>query len=331
MARSNRLRGALVAAIVTAGMLASLGVASPARADESVTYLLPAPPFLPAFGPWMVAMQRGYYKAAGLDVHFQIAQGGVDVAKQVGVGNAVIGGGIGDTPIIVRANGIPVKAVAILGGKGLAFIVVPKDSTIKGPAGLKGKTMTVMSYQDTTYYALLGALSTVGLNKSDVNIQAAGPANTWKLFLAGKVSAMAGVPDWIGNVEAAGMKVRFMSVNNYFPSMAQSILASDEVIKTKPALIRKLVQATLHGMKDIMANPKAAAVDYVKAVPQNKGREAQMAKVFALYDKYVYPGQKVVGMVDPKRMAEVQNFYLKEGFIQKATPVHDLYTNEFVK
>ena len=48
----------------------------------------------------MLAQQRGYYAKEGLDVKFQVGKGGVDVAVQVGAGNAVVGGGIGDTPII---------------------------------------------------------------------------------------------------------------------------------------------------------------------------------------------------------------------------------------
>src|SRR6266850_750523 len=96
-----------------------LGSAPTAVAAEKVTYLLPAPITLPAFGPWVVAQQRGYYAAEGLEVDFQTANGGADVAKQVGVGNAVIGGATGDTSIIVRGNGVPVKSVALLGGGGL--------------------------------------------------------------------------------------------------------------------------------------------------------------------------------------------------------------------
>ena len=69
---------------------------------QEITYLLPAPGTLPAFGPWMIAQAKGYYKAEGLDVKFVSARGGVDVAKQVGAGNAVIGGAIGDTPIIIH-------------------------------------------------------------------------------------------------------------------------------------------------------------------------------------------------------------------------------------
>ena len=74
-----------------------LALTSGAGAAEKITYLLPAPAFLPAFGPWMLAKARGYYADEGLDVTFQTAKGGVDVAKQVGAGNAPIGGGIGDT------------------------------------------------------------------------------------------------------------------------------------------------------------------------------------------------------------------------------------------
>ncbi len=331
MTRSPTFRTRLISAATATAALAALLAAPPAMANEKVTYLLPAPAFLPAFGPWVVAKARGYYAADGLDVTFQAARGGVDVAKQVGVGNAVIGGGIGDTPIIVRANGIPVKAVALLGGRGLTLIVTHASSAIMGPADLKGKTVTVMAYQDTTYYALLGALAQVGLKRSDLSIEAAGPANVWKLFLAGKSQAMAAVPDWIGDVEAAGAKVRVIPVENYFQSMAQAILASDETIKTKPDLVRKLVQATIHGMKDIMADPAGAARDYVKATPQHKGQDAKIAKVFSLYNKYVYAGQKVPGMMDAKRLAEVEDFYVKHGIVAKATPVNELYTNQFVQ
>ena len=54
-------------------------------------------------------------------------------------------------------------------------LVVRADSGIKKPADLKGKTISVMSFQDTTYYALLGLLASAGLTQNDVNIQAVGP------------------------------------------------------------------------------------------------------------------------------------------------------------
>src|SRR3954470_6090683 len=117
----------ILTGLCTGAALAALSI-TPSLAAEKVTYLMPAPTFLPAFGPWMIAKQRGYYAAEDLDVTFESGRGGVDTAKNVGVGNAQIGGAIGDTPIIVRANGIPVKAVAQLGGGSLTQIVVREDS-----------------------------------------------------------------------------------------------------------------------------------------------------------------------------------------------------------
>src|SRR6266851_10080233 len=147
---------------------AAVTIGSVQASAEDITYLLPAPLSLPAFGPFVVAQQRGYFKAEGLNVTFQVGKGGVDVAKQVGAGNAVIGGGIGDTPIIVRPNGVPIKSVAVLGGGALTQVIVRKDSGIKDMKDLKGKTIAVMSYQDTTYYSLLGALAHFGMTKADV-------------------------------------------------------------------------------------------------------------------------------------------------------------------
>ena len=321
-------RRACLALCAAASLLAPLALR--AQGLQEVTYLLPAPGTLPAFGPWMIAQAKGYYKAEGLDVKFVTARGGVDVAKQVGAGNAVIGGAIGDTPIIARAQGIPVKAVAVLGSGSLMQLVSHKDEHIESPRELKGKTVTVLAYTDTTYYALLGMLSKVNLTKNDVNIQAAGPAGIWQQFAARKASAMASTPDWTVNAMEAGAQVDILPADVYFKSMAQAILASDETIQKNPQLIQKLVRATLHGMRDIMANPKEAAKVYAEYVTVHKGKEASIEAMFGMYNKYVYLNQKVPGAMDEARLADLQKFYVANGVVPSAAPLKDLYTNQFV-
>jgi len=317
--------------LLASAMLTVMPIAAQAQAPlQEVTYLLPAPGTLPAFGPWMLAQAKGYYKAEGLDVKFVAARGGVDVAKQVGAGNAMIGGAIGDTPIIARAQGIPVKAVAVLGAGSLMQLVSHKDERIESPRELKGKTVTVISYTDTTYYALLGMLSKVGLTKNDVTIQAAGPAGVWQQFAAKKATAMAAVPDWTASSTETGAQVDILPADIYFKSMAQAILASDETIQKNPQLIQKLVRATVRGMKDIMANPKEAAKVYVQHVPAHKGKEASIQGVFEMYNKYVYSSQKVPGQMDEARLIDLQKFYVSNGVVPKETPAKDLYTNQFV-
>jgi NitT/TauT family transport system substrate-binding protein len=310
--------------------LGVLGGAPQARADETITYLFPAPPLLPAFGPIRLAQGKGYFQQAGLTVNFATGRGGVDVAKQVGAGNVPLGGIVADAPIIVRQNGVPVKIVCLFGGKGFMQLVVRADSGIEKPADLKGKTITVMSYQDTTFYALLGLLASAGLTKDDVDIQSAGPVGVWQMVATGKSVGMAGVPDWIPPIEAAGVAVKVLPTDEFFPHMAQAVAASDQIIKDKPDMVRAFVKAALHGMKDIMDDPNAAAADFVKFVPEWTGKEDQVKEAFAYYDKLIYPGQKELGAVDPERMAKLQDFYLKAGIIEKKSPVDDLFTNQFV-
>jgi NitT/TauT family transport system substrate-binding protein len=314
--------------------LAAVVVSGPTLAQKAplqeITYLLPAPANLPAFGPWMLAQAKGYYEQEGLKVNFVTGRGGVDVAKQVGAGNAVIGGALGDTPIIARAQGIPVKAVAVMGAGSLMQLVTHQDERIESPRELKGKTVTVLAYTDTTYYALLGMLSKAGLTKNDVNILAAGPAGVWQDFANKKASGMASTPDWTVNAMDTGAKVDILPADVYFKSMAQAILVSDETIQKNPQLVQKLVRATVRGMKDIMADPKAAAQAYAQAVPVHKGKEASIQQMFEMYNKYVYAKQKQPGMMDESRLADLQKFYVSNAVVPTAVPLKDLYTNQFV-
>lgn len=321
------LRRTLIALVAASSF--AVPVVSHAALQE-ITYLLPAPGTLPAFGPWMLAQAKGYYEAEGLKVNFVTGRGGVDVAKQVGAGNAVIGGAIGDTPIIARAQGIPVKAVAVLGAGSLMQMVTHEDAHIESPRELRGKTITTIAYTDTTYYAMLGMLSKPGLTKNDVDIQAAGPAGVWQLFVSRKAVAMASTPDWTVNAMEAGAKVSIIPADVYFKSMAQAILVSDETIQKNPELVRKLVRATLKGMKDIMTNPKEAAKAYAAHVTMHKGKEASIEKMFDMYNKYVYANQRVLGQMDETRLAELQKFYVSNGVVPKEVPVKELYTNQFL-
>lgn len=305
--------------------------ATPATSQQKVIYLFPAPPMLPAFGPIRLAQGKGYFKAEGLDVEFQVGKGGVDVAKQIGAGNVPIGGILGDGPILVRPQGIPMKGVALFGGRGFMQLVVREDSGITEPKSLKGKTISVMAYQDTTYYVLQGMLAKVGLTVKDVNAQAVGPTGVWQFVANGNAVACACIPDWIPLITATGTKVRVIQSFDYFPGMAQGIGASDETIRKNPQMIEKFVRAAMKGMKDIMDSPSKAAGEFVSFVPEWKGKEATIESVFKYYAELVYPGQPKLGMFDPARVAAVQDFYLKEKFIDKPSKLEDLFTNQFVQ
>ncbi|MGR3661140.1 MAG: ABC transporter substrate-binding protein [Paracoccaceae bacterium] len=304
-----------------------------AMAQEKVTYLFPAPDFLPAFAPFQLALHKGYFKEAGLDVDFRVGKGGADVATQVAVGNADLGGGIGDTPIIVRANGLEIRGVALLGGGGLTQLAWRVDSGITGPADLKGKSIGVLSFQDTTYYNLLGVLASQGLTKDDVEIQAVGPGGIIQLSIAGSLDAFSGVPEWIAAVEGAGVEMGQIRIDSVFPAMAQAIIASDKTIADRPKVVSGFVNAVLHAIRDINEDPAKAAAEYIGFVPQHEGKEAQIEAIMRSYSDLIYAeadGQPL-GTFDPARIAEVQAFYIEAGIVSTRVPIEDLYTNAFIQ
>ncbi len=306
--------------------------ATAASAQEKLTYLFPAPDFLPAFAPFQIAKAKGYYKDAGLEVDFQVGKGGADVAKQVAVGNADLGGGIGDTPLIVRANGLTVKGVALLGGQSLTALYVRKDTGIKGIADLKGKNVGVLSFQDTTYYNLLAMLASGGLKKDDLSVQAVGPAGVVQLMISGGLQAISGVPEWAAAIEAAGIPLDRYAIDKIFPAMAQAILASDKAIAEKPKAVQGFVTATLKALGEIVADPEKAAKEYVAAVPQHAGKEKVMEAIMRRYVEQVYApatGFKI-GQFDKARMEKVQKFYVDSQIVEKAVAIDDTFTNQFV-
>ena len=78
-------------------------------------------------------------------------------------------------------------------------------------------------------------------------------------MISGDLNAISGVPEWTVSATDAGSQVDILPADVYFKSMAQAIVASDDTIQKNPQLVQKLVRATLKGMRDIMADPKAAA------------------------------------------------------------------------
>lgn len=300
-------------------------------APQPMTYLFPAPSFLPAFIPFHVARKRGYFEANNL-VTVQTARGGVDVAKQVGAGNADFGNALGDTPIIVRPNGIPVRAVALLGQHSIFQVAARKTVNVKSLADLRGKKIGVTSYQEAGYYVLLAVLNANGLKRGDMDIRAVGPAGMSQLMIAGALDATMTVLEWADQIESAGVALDYFRIDKFFPAMPQAILASDTTIKQRPELVAAFVKTQLQAVRDCIDDPARAARDFVAIVPQYTGQEAMVDRVLRRYvsDVYRTDPPTALGKFDAERFKIVQAFYLANKIIPSESPIDSLFTNQFV-
>jgi sulfonate transport system substrate-binding protein len=136
-------------------------------------------------------------KAAGLldDTEYKIEwkefTSGPPLLEALNAGSIHVGG-VGNTPPLFAAaakGDFKVVQAATYGGLGDA-IVVPKDSTAKTVADLKGKTVAVAEGSSANYN-LLAQLNDAGLDYSDVDVQNLQPADALAAFSAGHLDAWA--------------------------------------------------------------------------------------------------------------------------------------------
>src|SRR5690242_7609342 len=88
---------------------------------------------------FFVALDKGYYSAANLDVKILRGQGSVDAIRQTGNNNATFGFADAGSLVLARGNDkIPVKLAAIVYAKPPQGIFCRGDSGIKKPKDLEG-------------------------------------------------------------------------------------------------------------------------------------------------------------------------------------------------
>ncbi|MGA3682809.1 ABC transporter substrate-binding protein [Pseudomonas graminis] len=325
---SNHLQSVrwLIAAI--AGGYALISAANFVDAAERVNYLLPAPLSAPAFAPFVIAQQQALYEKAGLEVTFSQRKGGFAVGEALANGEGDLGGASGDTPILLVNKGLPVKGVALLGGKSFLTLISRQESQVDY-SSLAGKRLGVPSFKDVSYYAL-NDMTKRNPGSLPVIVEMS-PPQLWAALAADKLDGFVGTIDWGVQAEKLGAHLNLISLDHFYPAMAQSILASNQEIARHPERIKAFVQATLVAIDEIRRHPEQAAAIYRQGMPDTPYSHAELTRIFQLFSEHVYASQSVAGTFDPTRMQQMQAAYQKLGLVNAQVPLTDLYSNKFVE
>ena len=177
-----------LAATLSAGLVA-LSLSAPAGAAERLTVLLDW--FVnPDHGPLYVALERGYFREAGLEVEFKAPADPNDPPKLVAAGKADLAISYQPQLHLQIQGGLPLVRIATLVATPLNSLVALRDGPIRSIADLKGRTVgfSVGGFEDAMLRAMLGRH---GLGLDDVRLVnvnfALSPA-----LVSGKVDAVIG-------------------------------------------------------------------------------------------------------------------------------------------
>jgi NitT/TauT family transport system substrate-binding protein len=277
------------------------------------------------------ALDRGYYRDAGLEVKIVRGQGSVDAIRQVGAGNAMFGFADAGTLILAHANDqIPVKLVAAVYRKPPQAIFCREDSGLKRPKDLEGNA--IADTAGASIPALFPAFAkAAGFDAQTVRWVHASVESLPGLLATNKVPCVGQftVGEALLQSRLGPAKlVRFAYGDAGLSYYGNGIVATDATIRSKPDLVRRFVEATVRGMKDAFADPAAAGAIMQRIVPQVDAAIAKSETEVAAELAQI-PGQPL-GEIDPARIEATLEVI--KGAFKLATPVAaaDVYAPGFV-
>ncbi|HEU5227564.1 MAG TPA: ABC transporter substrate-binding protein [Ktedonobacteraceae bacterium] len=278
------------------------------------------------FAPFYVAQNKGYYKAAGLNVTFNHGVVPDLIGSMVaGKSDFVFAGG--DEMLVARDKNVKVISVSTIFQKYPVSLIVPADSPIKSLADMKGHTIGVPGPFGSTYTGLLALLHKANLTLSDVKVQSIGFTQVAAL-IGHKVDAVMGYSNNEPlQLSKHGFPVRTFDVSNYQPLVSNGIVTTEETYHNQPQLVRSFVQATLKGLKDVMADP-SGAVEISKSYVQGMDTAQALSVLQATIP--LWQGNGPPGYNDSATWDATAKFLATEKMIAPVKDVSQAYTNQTV-
>jgi NitT/TauT family transport system substrate-binding protein len=277
------------------------------------------------FSPFYVAQSKGYYRAAGLNVTFH--HGFVnDVIVSMVQGHDTFVLATGDEELVARSKNLPVVDVSTIYQRYPVSLIVPANSSIHTLADIKGHTIGEPGPFGATHIGLLALLNHVHLSPSDVHLQSIGFTQVTAL-LTHKVDAVVGYSNNEPlQLRKEGLQVRTFDVSDYQPLVSNGIITTQSTLQNEPGVVRGFVQATIMGLKDVIANP-AEAVQISKNYIQGMNVDSAMSELQATIPIWEGDGHTALGYNDSATWQATEQFLVAQKIIPSVQDLSQAYTN----
>jgi putative hydroxymethylpyrimidine transport system substrate-binding protein len=278
------------------------------------------------------AIDRGYFRDAGLDVRPRVPSDPAAPIKEVAAGRVDLAISYEPEVLLARDQGLPVRAVGALVGAPLTSLIWLKDSGIGGIKDLRGKTVATagIPYQEAYLEAIL---ERAGLSADDVELvnvqQGLLPA-----ILSGRADAMLG---GFLNVEGVDLALRgkdptVIPVDELgIPGYDELVLvANSDRLEDEEQSIRLFIAALERGTKAAVADP-AAATEAVLDAGEGLDPRLTAAEVRRTLPLLLpKDGKRPYGYMDPERWQRFAQFFADNGLIQALPDTGEVLTNDLL-
>lgn len=324
-----------LAAFAGAMLAASL---SPASAQFDLKFALDWKFEGPA-APYFVALDKGYYKAEGLNVTIDTGPGSVAGITRIAAGTYPIG--FFDINSLVRFRDQnpdkDVKAVLMVYDKPPFAIVSLAKSKINSPKDLEGKVLGAPP-PDGAFAQWKAFVKENKIDDAKVKIEAVGFPVREPMLADGKVDAITGFSfSSYFNLLTKGIKeedVKVMLMADHgLVLYGNAIMVNPDFAKKNPKVVAGFVRATIKGIIDTYKDPEAAIKSVMKR-NETADEKIELARLkMSLRDNFITPWVKAngVGGIDEERMAKaVEQIAVTYEFKNAKPKPADIFNSQFL-
>ncbi len=283
---------------------------------------------------YWVALEKGYYKARGLDVELQNSKGSGDSLAKVDTNRADVG--LADAAVVIPriAQGARVKIVgAVFDHTPLNFWMWT-SSGITRPKDLEGKTLAAPP-GDAQRQLFPAFAKLHGIDTAKVKWLSIEPAAKFVSLSEKRADVVADYLTGLPFYEKAIGKENLASMpwhKHGFDIYSMAVVASEKTLAERPKVLREFVAASYLGWRDVMESPKAALEIFKKRVPEIDLALIEPNLMLGLElmktERYARHG---IGWVDRAKMCatvELLNTYMPD--LPRKVGCDEVFTNEFL-
>jgi NitT/TauT family transport system substrate-binding protein len=280
------------------------------------------------FAPFYLAQQAALELPDGIDVTIEHASGG-ELIRLVADGQAEFGVADATDVMIARTSGIPITYVSALYQLFPVALIGPRGTVPTDPADLAGARIGTPGRFGSSWHALLALLAAGGLTPDDVTIREYPQFNQVEGLLAGEVDFITGFrSNEPLRLQAAGMPVDQLTIDDIAPLPGPGLIASDELIATDPRLVALYAGSIVFAQQDIDMYPSEGLAAAIEAVPtiaeDEETARAVLDATIPLWRGLPDP-PGYYGLIDDELWRVGYDTMRSLGFIDGSVPLEEMY------
>jgi NitT/TauT family transport system substrate-binding protein len=287
--------------------------------------------------PYILARDKGFFKAEGIDITIRRGHGSSDTTKRVGIKDCPYGMASIGPQVIGMNKGFKNKVIGMLEHKFQQTLYYFSDSGIKKPKDFEGKRLTPgpKSSSDYAMFPVFAAANKLDLSK--INWVFMSPSAKPASLGAGRVDAVISFdtqkPRFLKIAKEAGKKLQWMLWADQGMDLYSGGLLThqDNLTGSSAKTTRGIVKAIYRGIAHSLANPDEAVKNFVKSFPEQSPKGVR--DVLDIMVDHLYDGlseKQGLGHTDLEKMRSTIKITLDAQKMPIKIKAEDSFTNEFV-